>query len=182
VTRLIDMGLEPFLVASTVEALMAQRLVRRVCASCQIRRPPTPEEQAIVGERVADLATVVTAASPPRGRSRPAGRGRSSERGRSSGRGRGPAAAGRSRACSGTRWRYSERNASITPSTNPPPAAARTMKRRFGRIGNGGGMAVSSRSTPAESSPPQDDLSDGDRKEMRRLIESQRTKVAKNKG
>ena len=30
-TRLIDMGVEPFLVASTVEAVMAQRLVRRLC-------------------------------------------------------------------------------------------------------------------------------------------------------
>jgi len=36
VTRLVDMGLEPFLVASTVEGLMAQRLVRRICARCKI--------------------------------------------------------------------------------------------------------------------------------------------------
>ena len=35
VTRLVDMGLEPFLVASTVEGLMAQRLVRRICKSCK---------------------------------------------------------------------------------------------------------------------------------------------------
>src|SRR5487761_2101917 len=33
-TRLIDMGIEPFLVASSVEAVMAQRLVRTVCPSC----------------------------------------------------------------------------------------------------------------------------------------------------
>jgi type II secretory ATPase GspE/PulE/Tfp pilus assembly ATPase PilB-like protein len=33
-TRLLDMGVEPFLVASTVEGIMAQRLVRRVCAEC----------------------------------------------------------------------------------------------------------------------------------------------------
>ncbi|MDP6890987.1 MAG: GspE/PulE family protein [Phycisphaerales bacterium] len=32
--RLLDMGVEPFLVASSVEAVLAQRLVRRVCASC----------------------------------------------------------------------------------------------------------------------------------------------------
>jgi type II secretion system protein E len=37
VTRLVDMGIEPFLVASSVEALIAQRLVRKLCASC--RRP-----------------------------------------------------------------------------------------------------------------------------------------------
>ena len=34
-TRLIDMGIEPFLVASSVEAVMAQRLVRRICPSCK---------------------------------------------------------------------------------------------------------------------------------------------------
>ncbi len=34
ITRLIDMGIEPFLVASSVEAILAQRLVRRVCTAC----------------------------------------------------------------------------------------------------------------------------------------------------
>ncbi len=34
-TRLVDMGVEPFLVASTVEAVMAQRLVRRLCPNCK---------------------------------------------------------------------------------------------------------------------------------------------------
>jgi general secretion pathway protein E/type IV pilus assembly protein PilB len=34
-TRLIDMGVEPFLVASTVEGVMAQRLVRTICAECK---------------------------------------------------------------------------------------------------------------------------------------------------
>ncbi len=34
-TRMIDMGVEPFLVASTVEGVMAQRLVRRLCAQCK---------------------------------------------------------------------------------------------------------------------------------------------------
>ncbi len=38
-TRLIDMGIEPFLVASSVEAVVAQRLVRRLCPSC--KRPWT---------------------------------------------------------------------------------------------------------------------------------------------
>ncbi|MFH0954089.1 MAG: GspE/PulE family protein [Verrucomicrobiota bacterium] len=35
VTRLVDMGIEPFLVASSVEALIAQRLVRQLCAKCK---------------------------------------------------------------------------------------------------------------------------------------------------
>ncbi len=34
-TRLIDMGIEPFLVASSVEAIMAQRLVRTICKTCR---------------------------------------------------------------------------------------------------------------------------------------------------
>src|SRR5580658_10227186 len=34
-TRLIDMGIEPFLVASSVEAIMAQRLVRTICSHCK---------------------------------------------------------------------------------------------------------------------------------------------------
>ena len=39
-TRLIDMGVEPFLVASSVRAVMAQRLVRRLCPDC--RQPHDP--------------------------------------------------------------------------------------------------------------------------------------------
>jgi len=35
-TRLIDMGIEPFLVASTVEGVMAQRLVRTICPECKV--------------------------------------------------------------------------------------------------------------------------------------------------
>ena len=42
VTRLVDMGIEPFLVASSIEAIVAQRLVRRLCPAC--RRPWTPDE------------------------------------------------------------------------------------------------------------------------------------------
>ena len=41
-TRLVDMGVEPFLVASTVEAVMAQRLVRTLCRDC--REPYTPKQ------------------------------------------------------------------------------------------------------------------------------------------
>jgi len=38
-TRLVDMGVEPYLVASTVEGVLAQRLVRRLCATCKRRLP-----------------------------------------------------------------------------------------------------------------------------------------------
>jgi len=40
-TRMVDMGVEPFLVASTVEAVMAQRLVRRLCEHCKRPYEPT---------------------------------------------------------------------------------------------------------------------------------------------
>ena len=43
VTRLVDMGIEPFLVSSSVEALIAQRLVRTICAKCKEEYRPDPE-------------------------------------------------------------------------------------------------------------------------------------------
>jgi general secretion pathway protein E/type IV pilus assembly protein PilB len=46
ITRLVDMGLEPFLVASTVEGLMAQRLVRQICKKCKEPAKPTDAELA----------------------------------------------------------------------------------------------------------------------------------------
>ena len=42
ITRLIDMGVESYLVASTVEGVLAQRLVRRLCSAC--REPHVPDE------------------------------------------------------------------------------------------------------------------------------------------
>ncbi|NUP89770.1 MAG: Flp pilus assembly complex ATPase component TadA [Candidatus Sumerlaeia bacterium] len=44
VSRLIDMGIEPFLLTSTLEAIIGQRLVRTVCPSCAEVHRPTPEE------------------------------------------------------------------------------------------------------------------------------------------
>jgi type IV pilus assembly protein PilB len=44
ITRLIDMGVQPFLVASSLMAVMAQRLVRVVCDKCREPYQPTPEE------------------------------------------------------------------------------------------------------------------------------------------
>jgi len=42
-TRLIDMGIEPFLVASSVEAVMAQRLVRTICPHCKTEQKMDPD-------------------------------------------------------------------------------------------------------------------------------------------
>ena len=46
ITRLIDMNVEPYLVASTVEGVIAQRLARRVCKACCEMYPPDMQELA----------------------------------------------------------------------------------------------------------------------------------------
>ncbi len=46
VTRLLDMGLDPFNFADSLLAVLAQRLVRRLCAACRVSRPATDEEVA----------------------------------------------------------------------------------------------------------------------------------------
>ena len=46
ITRLIDMGVKPFLVASSIQAIMAQRLVRRICPEC-IEVDPSPDPQTL---------------------------------------------------------------------------------------------------------------------------------------
>jgi type IV pilus assembly protein PilB len=44
IARLLDLGLEPFLVTATLEGIVAQRLVRRLCAGCKTEYQPTPEQ------------------------------------------------------------------------------------------------------------------------------------------
>ena len=46
VTRIVDMGVKPFLVASAVKAIMAQRLIRKVCQKCKQPYTPTDYEMA----------------------------------------------------------------------------------------------------------------------------------------
>ena len=60
-TRLIDMGVEPFLVASSVRAVLAQRLVRRLCADCSAPVAP-PAAAALL---VRDLQARFPALVPP---------------------------------------------------------------------------------------------------------------------
>jgi general secretion pathway protein E len=58
VTRLVDLGIEPFLISSTLIGAMAQRLVRKICNDCKRNRPLTMEEagmlnlQAPEGKRI----------------------------------------------------------------------------------------------------------------------------------
>jgi general secretion pathway protein E len=49
ITRLVDLGVQPFLVASSLMALLAQRLVRRVCRDCRELYVPTAEDIASIG-------------------------------------------------------------------------------------------------------------------------------------
>ena len=52
ITRLIDMKVEPYLVASTVEGIIAQRLARRVCkACCEMYSPDIHELAGLIGSR-----------------------------------------------------------------------------------------------------------------------------------
>lgn len=51
ITRLIDMGVEPFMVASSISGIVAQRLVRRVCRDCAEVQQPTKREIEIFARR-----------------------------------------------------------------------------------------------------------------------------------
>ncbi|REK55774.1 MAG: type II secretion system protein GspE [Geobacillus sp.] len=51
ITRLIDMGIEPFLVATSLAGVVSQRLVRRVCRDCQEEQEPTKREIEIFARR-----------------------------------------------------------------------------------------------------------------------------------
>lgn len=56
-TRLIDMGIEPFLVASSVEAVMAQRLVRNICQHCKVEQKVERDYLRKIGFPAADIET-----------------------------------------------------------------------------------------------------------------------------
>jgi general secretion pathway protein E len=49
ITRLIDMGIEPFLIASSINLAMAQRLVRRLCTACKKPEAPSQDLLASIG-------------------------------------------------------------------------------------------------------------------------------------
>ncbi|OIO94759.1 MAG: hypothetical protein AUJ92_09315 [Armatimonadetes bacterium CG2_30_59_28] len=51
VTRLVDMGIEPFLVSAALSGILAQRLIRRVCDNC--RQPDSPSEHALANAGIA---------------------------------------------------------------------------------------------------------------------------------
>ncbi len=55
VTRLTDMGIEPFLIASSLVGVAAQRLVRTLCKNCRSTRPATEEDLLQLGLTPADI-------------------------------------------------------------------------------------------------------------------------------
>jgi hypothetical protein len=59
VNRLMNMGIEPFLVASSLNLVCAQRLVRRVCKNCSEPHPAPPEALVQAGFSAEDGKTVV---------------------------------------------------------------------------------------------------------------------------
>ena len=59
VTRLVDMGTEPFLVSSTLMAVLAQRLVRRVCKNCKTPFEPTEQQLELLNLSPHDLGDKV---------------------------------------------------------------------------------------------------------------------------
>jgi type IV pilus assembly protein PilB len=59
VTRLVDMGVEPFLISSTLMAVLGQRLVRRVCKNCRTPFEPTEAQLAMLNLSPHDLGDKV---------------------------------------------------------------------------------------------------------------------------
>ncbi len=53
ITRLMDMGIEPYLIASSLQTVLAQRLVRKLCKSCKKERPVTEDEIRLLGSSTA---------------------------------------------------------------------------------------------------------------------------------
>jgi type IV pilus assembly protein PilB len=55
ITRLIDMGVEPFLISSTLVGVLGQRLIRRVCSACRAEYDPDDRELTLIRRTREDL-------------------------------------------------------------------------------------------------------------------------------
>lgn len=60
ITRLLEMGAPPYLVSSAVIGILAQRLVRRICAKCKTTYAATPDELAILGIKSPDQPVILS--------------------------------------------------------------------------------------------------------------------------
>ncbi len=57
INRLLNMGIEPFLVASSVNAIIAQRLARRICTNCKVEIDPSAEALRDLGVKMEEIGT-----------------------------------------------------------------------------------------------------------------------------
>lgn len=55
IPRLIDLGVKPNIIAPAINVAMAQRLVRRLCAQCKIKKEATPEENTLIKKSIDDM-------------------------------------------------------------------------------------------------------------------------------
>ncbi len=55
ITRLVDLGLEPYLINATLEGIVAQRLVRKICSNCKEEYEPTADALMALGLRPEDV-------------------------------------------------------------------------------------------------------------------------------
>jgi type IV pilus assembly protein PilB len=67
ISRLTDMGLPAFMVATTLKAVLAQRLSRRLCTSCKVPHDPKPDEIKIFQENGVELPKGTKIYGPPEG-------------------------------------------------------------------------------------------------------------------
>jgi type II secretory ATPase GspE/PulE/Tfp pilus assembly ATPase PilB-like protein len=61
-TRMLNLGIEPYLLSSSLLSVMAQRLVRKVCSKCGVERPVTDDERKLLAEipATASIASIKT--------------------------------------------------------------------------------------------------------------------------
>jgi general secretion pathway protein E len=65
VPRLLDLGVPDYLVAATLEGVLAQRLVRRICERCRISYRPAPEQASVVAGRPIGRVSLTRGAGCP---------------------------------------------------------------------------------------------------------------------
>ncbi len=53
--RIINMGLKPYILASALDTIIAQRLVRRICKECKIEKGKTPQDTALIKAMMEDI-------------------------------------------------------------------------------------------------------------------------------
>jgi type IV pilus assembly protein PilB len=58
ITRLRDMGVEPYLLTATIEGILAQRLVRKICTKCRVQFDPSPAQLMELGLRPEDAKSM----------------------------------------------------------------------------------------------------------------------------